>query len=259
MLRSPAPTAVACTRPPSIQKPLPSRPRSISAPSTPDLPAELPGSLLQDNQGFPLEPSPVTAVTRPFSQTIRTSTHPPETHCEVEEENLALLDLFPEPLAHAKSLPNMSARHGPVRPVRSGNALNSSAANKPSPLRVQHKRSLNETSSRRRSKPNLVTSPSSTDSKLTACSVSTSEDGVDSPNKARVGGAKLLQPAPPIVEGKTWKPNSDDGESYRNEVSTICFCLEACLLVNPSLCITKQFHNVCIPSLQLRWDTLCLK
>ncbi|CAO2656324.1 Nn.00g051270.m01.CDS01 [Neocucurbitaria sp. VM-36] len=219
ILRSPAPSAAACTGTASLQKPLPSRPRSISAPSTPDLPAELPGSLLQDNQGFPSRSSPINAVpTRPISQTIRRGTHPPDKSFEDEGDSLNILNLVPEPLTHAKSVPNMSARNSTMRSVRSGNALNSSAAAKPSPLKVQHKKSLSETSSRRRSKPNLVTSPSSTDSKLTTYSVSTSGDSSTNSTKARSGAAKSLQPSPLIVEGKPWKSDAEEHGSLRNEL-----------------------------------------
>jgi hypothetical protein len=73
MLRSPAPmSAAACARTVSVQnKPLPRRPRSISAPSTPTLPVELPGSLLQVNQGFPLSVS--RTVTPALSATESTT------------------------------------------------------------------------------------------------------------------------------------------------------------------------------------------
>ncbi|KAF1956529.1 hypothetical protein CC80DRAFT_59693 [Byssothecium circinans] len=52
----------------SIHKPLPSRPRSVSLPSTPNLPVELPGSILLENQGFP-SPPPVAG---PISATFGT-------------------------------------------------------------------------------------------------------------------------------------------------------------------------------------------
>ncbi|KAF1843913.1 uncharacterized protein K460DRAFT_153963 [Cucurbitaria berberidis CBS 394.84] len=217
MLRSPAPGASACTGTELLQKPLPSRPRSISAPSTPILPAELPGSLLQDNQGFPSGSSPLDAAPlRPISQTTPRGTHPPVKSFEAEGDSLNLLNLVPEPLTHAKSVPSMSARHSTMRSVRSGNALNSSAA-KHSPLKVQHKKALNETSSRRRSTPNLITSPSSTDSKLSTSLLLTSEDS-SSNNPNQAGAAKLLQPSPLIVEGKGWNSEVEARESLRNEL-----------------------------------------
>ncbi|KAF2242024.1 hypothetical protein BU26DRAFT_163920 [Trematosphaeria pertusa] len=65
MLRSPALSATVCPRSSaSIHKPLPSRPRSVSLPSTPDLPAELPGSILLENQGFPSSQPVAGSATR---------------------------------------------------------------------------------------------------------------------------------------------------------------------------------------------------
>jgi hypothetical protein len=183
MLRSPALSGTLCPRSAAeIHKPLPSRPRSLSLPSTPELPAkspvELPGSILLENQGFPSEPAAGSA---------------------------------------ARSSPTM-------RSARSGNSLSSSAA-KPTPSKVpRHQRSFSETSLQRRSKskPNLITSPSSTESKITTCSVSTVEGHASSSDstKACVGAEKLLQPSPLIVEGKPWRKGNP-----RDEVSTVCFFL----------------------------------
>lgn len=179
MLRSPALSAGLCPRSAEIHKPLPSRPRSISMPPTPEPPVELPGSILLENQGF-LSPYVADTAT-PGDTTMKT------------------------------------ARGGP--------SLNSSAASvKPIPSRVpQHKKSQSEAGLYRRSKskPNLVTSPSSTDSKLTACSVSTNGGHASSSDstKARVGVEKLLEPSPVIVEGKPMKPAGDRLER-RDEAST---------------------------------------
>lgn len=184
MLRSPALSATVCPRSSaSIHKPLPSRPRSVSLPSTPDLPAELPGSILLENQGFPSS----------------------------------------QPVAG-------SATRSTMRSVRSGNSLSSNATAKPSPSKVSlHKKSLSEanlqTQRRSKSRPSLITSPSSTDSKLTTCSASTNGGPTSSAEstKARVGAEKLLQPAPLIVEGKPWKRSGgESSSSRRDEVSTIC-------------------------------------
>ncbi|KAF2263517.1 hypothetical protein CC78DRAFT_271311 [Lojkania enalia] len=177
MLRSPALSATFCPRSAAIHKPLPSRPRSVSLPSTPNVPVELPGSILQENQGFPSLP-----------------------------------------VAGSATQPTM-------RSVRSGNSLSSSAATKPSPSKVQHKKSLSEASLQRRSKsrPNLVTSPSSTDSKLTTCSVSTNggqTSSSDSTN-ARVGADNLLQPSPVIVEGKPWRKSGESSSNRRSDVSFV--------------------------------------
>ncbi|KAF2470306.1 uncharacterized protein BDR25DRAFT_343082 [Lindgomyces ingoldianus] len=181
MLRSPALSATACPRSAEIHKPLPSRPRSISLPSTPELPVELPGSILLENQGFP---SP--------------------------------------PVAGA-------ATRSTMRSVRSGNSLSSSAAGPKTPSKAhagvpRHKKSLSETNIQRRSKskPNLLTSPSSTDSKLTTCSVS-SNGGQTSSNdstRARVGEDVQLQPAPLIIEGKPWTKTRGEASNHRDELST---------------------------------------
>ncbi|KAH7378796.1 hypothetical protein BKA66DRAFT_513200 [Pyrenochaeta sp. MPI-SDFR-AT-0127] len=200
MLRSPAPTAAACAASPLIQKPLPSRPRSVSAPSTPDLPAELPGSLLQDNQGFPLCSSPVEP-TRSTSQTVRRVSLPPSRRFEGVGDPSDSLNLVPGLLTHAKSVQDMSTRHSTM-----------------SPLKVQPKKSLSETSSRKRSKPNLVASPSSTDSKRTSCFVSTNIDYSNDSRRARVATGKLLQPSPLIVEGQPWNADVEKYEKLRNEL-----------------------------------------
>ncbi|KAF2679079.1 hypothetical protein K458DRAFT_422507 [Lentithecium fluviatile CBS 122367] len=177
MLRSPAAGATLCSRTPaSLHKPLPSRPRSMSLPSTPE-PVELPGSILLENQGFP-SPSPV-----------------------------------------AGSIGNT------MRSVRSGNALSSSTTAKPIPSKVpQHKKSLSDASLQRRSKsrPNLVTSPS-TDSKLTTCSVSTTNgdqaNSADS-SRAHVGADRPLQPSPLIVEGKPWRRTGGGSTAHRDDLGT---------------------------------------
>jgi hypothetical protein len=178
MLRSPGLSATVCPRSPGIHKPLPSRPRSVSMPPTPDLPVELPGSLLLDNQGFPSPP-----VAGPATNSAST-----------------------------------------MRSARSGTFPGSSATPvKPSPSRLpQHKKSLSEVSLQRRTKsrPNLITSPSSTDSKLTACSASTNGGHASSNDstKALVGVEKALQPSPLIIEGKPTR-NSGGGRSNQEEAS----------------------------------------
>ena len=184
MLRSPALSATVCPRSAEIHKPLPSRPRSVSFPSVPDLPIELPGSILLENQGFPSPPAAGSA---------------------------------------ARSTCTM-------RSARSSSTLSSNAAVKPSPSKVpQHKRSFSETSLKRQSKsrPSLIKSPSSTDSKLTTCSVSTNGGQTSSSDstKARVGAEKLSQPAPLIVEGKPWRKSGSENSNHRDEVSAVCFNL----------------------------------
>lgn len=220
ILRSPPPCSATFPRPLSVHKPLPLRPRSTSLPSTPDLPAELPGSILQENQGFPPEATPGDLVTvRPISQNIWRSTHPLVESPEDEEDFSALLNLFPEPLLHARSVPSLSDRHSEMRSVRSGNALNSAAASKPGPLRVKYQKSSSETNSRRHSRSDLAASPFSMDAKSSA--------GGNGDNfiRPRVRTSKTLQPSPFILEGQAWS------ENCRSEVSTICFQDLVCLFV----------------------------
>ncbi|KAF2121872.1 hypothetical protein BDV96DRAFT_593831 [Lophiotrema nucula] len=177
MLRSPALSATICTRSAEIHKPLPSRPRSVSLPSTPNPPVEaveLPGSILLENQGFPSPP-----VAGPAADTMRS--------------------------------------------VRSGNSLGSSVAAKSTPSKVpQHKKSSTEISLQRRSKsrPSLVASPSSTDSKLTTCSVSTNGARTSSSEstKAQVGADKPLQPSPVILEGQQWRTSGEPSSARRDEL-----------------------------------------
>ncbi|KAL5113496.1 hypothetical protein ACEQ8H_008632 [Pleosporales sp. CAS-2024a] len=117
------PCAATYPRPLSIHKPLPGRPRSLSLPSTTDLPVELPGSILQENQGFPIDLVP---------------DQPPSPMEIQDQEDLStLLHLFPAPLLHAKSVPEFAAPSTDMRSVGSGNALNSSLAPTPGPLTVR--------------------------------------------------------------------------------------------------------------------------
>jgi hypothetical protein len=226
LLRSPAPGAGACTRA-STHKPLPSPPRSVSVPSTP---VELPGSILLENQGFPsavaVEDPTLLA---PLAQNIRRSTHPPNASLERDDGPVDLLSILPGPLSHARSAPDLAQRHSEMRSVRSGNALNTAAL--PSPLKVQRKKSLSDASSRKRSKPNLVTSPTSADYKGITRSIPTSRESRTISTNARTGAGKLSQPPPPIVEGETWTEDAAQSESRRHEVRFVCFFGLVCLFV----------------------------
>ncbi|KAF2278474.1 uncharacterized protein EI97DRAFT_255805 [Westerdykella ornata] len=181
MLRSPGLSATVCSRSTAeIHKPLPSRPRSVSMPSTPELPIELPGSILLENQGFPLQRAAHLAAPGPST----------------------------------------------MRPARSEHPSSSSATPlRPSSSRVpQHKKTFSEASLQRRSKskPNLITSPSSTDSKITACSVSTNGGHASSneSTKARVGLERCsLQPSPLIIERKSAN-NCNNGRKPQQEEET---------------------------------------
>ncbi|KAF2024702.1 hypothetical protein EK21DRAFT_78183 [Setomelanomma holmii] len=189
ILRSPAPFVATCPRSASVLKPLPSRPRSLSLPSSPKLPVELPGSILQENQGFP--PCATTenpALACPTIENTQGTTRSARKDFEDQEAVLDLLDLFAEPLAHARSVPDLGRRDGDMRSVRSGNALNSTASVKSSPSKLQHKKLLSETSSRRRSRTDLLTSPSASDPKLTALA-----DGNGPDNSGRTRNARKIE------------------------------------------------------------------
>jgi hypothetical protein len=243
MLRSPAPFVAACPRSASVLKPLPSWPPSLSLPSTPELPAELPGSILQENHGFPPSAFAHNPASACHSTDIaRTSTLPWEKGIKDEENVPDLLVLFPEPLAHARSVPDLGRRDSKMRSTRSGNALNSSALVKPSPSTIHHKKSLSETSARRRSKSDLLTSPTASNSKLSACLASAPGNGRDNSSRTR-SARKLLHPSPLIPEGHACNENSEKRE-FRRSVSSVCFHVVVCL------CITKQSRNFCLWSFQ---------
>jgi hypothetical protein len=232
LLRSPTSYAVACPMSPSVFKPLPGRPRSSSLPLLPELPVELPGSILQDNQGFPsLPPAEDLALFRPISQNVRRSTHPVIQDIEDEEDFSELLRLFPEPLIHAKSVPDFGHPQSDMRSSRSGNTFDPDVVPKPNPLRVQHKKSLSGAGSGKRLRPNLMTSSPSTNSKLATCPAVAV--GCSSAVSAitEIDGSKTLQSSPPIVEGQAWNSNAEHRVSRRSEASTICFLHVVCLFI----------------------------
>jgi hypothetical protein len=230
---SPVPCAAAYSRPASLLKPLPSRPRSVSLPSTQDLPAELPGSILLENQGFPLRAVVDELVDAcPISHHIQTNAFALDNDKDVEDEEefSTLLNLFPEPLIHAKSVPDLGHQRSEMRSARSGNALNSTNVAKPSPLRVQHKNSPSNTRDQRHSRHSLVASPRSADSMSTASATTALRDNH---TLARVQACttKTLQPAPLVLREKASIGNSEGRESHRSEVSTTCFHGGVCLFV----------------------------
>lgn len=146
MLRSPVLSAGPCPRSASVHKPLPTRPRSNSEPASPDLPVELPGSLLQHNQGFPYVETQDFAPSRPTSQNVRRGTHPPDRNPEDEGDILDLLHLFPEPLNHSKSVPSLNTgyREGAMKSTRVETASSASANNRSKPHRVHHRKALSD-------------------------------------------------------------------------------------------------------------------
>jgi hypothetical protein len=223
ILRSPAPCSATDLRPASVHKPLPGRPRSISLPTIADLPAELPGSILQENQGFPSDVVLETAsIGCPNYQNIRRSTLSVLSDFEDAEEFSALLKLFPEPL-HDTNVPSFTPR-SEMRSARSEKATSPNLMSQPKPLRIQHNRSVSETTSHRRSRSELVASSVSTD-----VSLPQSGRGTNPFARTRVGTGKTLQPSPFILEGHTW--DNVHQERRRSEVSVFCLYDLVCLFV----------------------------
>jgi hypothetical protein len=213
----------ASSRPTSIYKALPSPPRSHFL-SSPDLPAELPGSILQDNHGFPsCAVAEGLVIVRPASQNIRRSTSPPERDIDYEDNFSTLITLFPDPINHAKSVPDLGQQFRDMRSVRSSTALSSSTISMPSPLRTQHKKPMSQTSSRRSSRTENVKSSTLADSNLTACSTSTVGGYNDNSTRARNLTNQTLQPPSLNPEGQVWNGNAEYRENHRSEVSTVCF------------------------------------
>jgi hypothetical protein len=230
MLRTP----VAGSRPTSIYKvkALPSPPHSIYL-SSPDLPAELPGSILQDNHGFP--PRAVAdelVFVRPVSQNVRRSTLPLNRDIDYEDNFSTLIALFPDPLSHSKSVPDLGQQFREMRSVRSSTALSSISVSKPSPLRTQHKTPpLSERSSRSSSRAEVVEPLTLADVKLLTCSTSTAGGHHDDSARVRIVTNQTSQPASLSPEAPVWDGNAEDCESRRSEVSTVCFQDVMCLFV----------------------------
>src|SRR5690242_3151787 len=146
MLRSPALSAGPWPRSASVHKPLSTRPRSNSVPASPDLPVELPGSLLQRNQGFPYIETQdfALAPSRPVSQNVRRGTHPPDRYPEDEGDIIDLLHLFPEPLNHSKSVPSLNTDYRESAMKSSRVEVSSTSANRSQPHRVHQRKALGD-------------------------------------------------------------------------------------------------------------------
>lgn len=234
MLRSPVPSTIACSRSASVEKPLPRRPHSVSVPSIAELPAELPGSLLLENQGFPSCTTPVSV--QPTIQLFRRESHPPDRRLSHGSTSLNALDLVPSQLNHTRSVPELSSRYSIMRNIPAGDALDSCAMAQVGPSVASNNKSLNKTGMRRRSRPDLITSLSAMDGK-----VSTNRSG-------RHDSSQMRQ----VQEKKVRDWGSEKRQhSSQNEVSAICFLIEACLLDKQEDCITKQFQNFSVCHLQL--------
>lgn len=215
MLRSPGLGGVVTLKSPSIQKPLPGRTRSTSALSSPELPAELPGSLLLHNQGFPCPSSPSTAPSsRPTSWIVRRESHPPDKQLEKTEGFLDLSRLFPATLTHARIVPDLTSRHSTMRSVRSGTALNAGVAAEPAPFKIQYQQSLSQKNLRRRSGQDLTSPPLYAGSKYenVGTSKTTNVDLNVASRRSSING-----------QDPTKSRNAEKRRSHRNEVSANCF------------------------------------
>lgn len=238
ILRSPAPCSATDLRPASVHKPLPGRPRSISLPSIADLPVELPGSILLENQGFPSDVVPETiSIGRPNYQNIRRTTHPIVSDLEDAEEFSALLKLFPEPLRDT-GVPSFTPQ-SEMRSVHSEKASSPSFSSQPRPLKLQQQRSVSETMSRRRSRSELVASSASMD-----VSLPESGRGTNRSARTRAATGKTFQPSPFILEGKTW--DNEYQKRRGSEVSPFCLYDLVCLFVK-----RDALHNETVSELFL--------
>ncbi|KAF2129957.1 hypothetical protein P153DRAFT_396295 [Dothidotthia symphoricarpi CBS 119687] len=214
MIRSPISVAIVSPDPSLTHKPLPPRPRSVSLPPTPDLPAELPGSILLDNQGFPPCAAPEASIpTRPVWQNIRRETDPTDRYTEDLGDVSTLLCLFPKPLSHAGSSPDLNSPHSTLKSVRSNNTLNASFSAKPSPLKGKAMQHLNETCSRKRSRQSLLELSLFTDSKYS----SLANEDANINLKDQLDASKLLQPSPIAVESVTWGSEAGSLEFHRRD------------------------------------------
>ncbi|UPX19603.1 uncharacterized protein EKO05_0009861 [Ascochyta rabiei] len=202
MLRSPSFGAAAWPRSASVHKSLSTRPRSSSVPSSPDLPVELPGSLLQQNQGFPYFENPYFetpdfVLSRPTSQNVRRGTHPPDRCAGDEGDVFDLLHLVPEPLNHSRSVPSLNPEYqeSAMKSSRSETVPNANVLNKSKPHRVHHRKALSDIEWR-----TLADTTTSNDINVAEPSASKHVNANYNSNKLRVKSGKLPQPSSMILE-----------------------------------------------------------
>jgi hypothetical protein len=198
MLRSPASGATAYPQSASVHKPSPARPRSLSLPSSPG-PIELPGSILQDNQGYPENHTAAHSTTNhPVSYTIQPEAHPSDTHVEDDHDPTYLLELLPRPLNHAKSVPSLVSQYSTMRSAPGGGrAASAGTATMPNPMKARHRESLGDL------------------------------------NQQATG--RLLHPSSTVNESKSRTSAVSERTGRRDDVSVaVCFHNPRCLLVEMS-------------------------
>ncbi|RAR07640.1 hypothetical protein DDE83_006380 [Stemphylium lycopersici] len=209
MLRSPVPTVASCSRSASIQKPLPSRPRSASVPSIAELPAELPGSILLENGGYSSCNSPILA--RRMTQIIPSESHPPCKLLDYEKVSLDALNLASAPIAHARSVPELSSRFSATRTMCSSHACDFNALIQPDAPVIPQKHPSSELGFRRRSLRDLVKSPSPMEG--VGLRKRSSRHG---PNQVR----REVKPVPQIKEEKVSDRDVERRRRCRDEASS---------------------------------------
>jgi hypothetical protein len=221
ILRSPSPIANAYTIPTSPHEPRSGQPRPVSLPPTPDLPAELPGSILLENQGFPciVDVQEEPALIHQTSGTSPTATYTPD---DSLEEGVTADDLFPslfEQLNHARSVPNLSERYTEPKSVRSRYSLN--FATQPGHLKMQRKKHINDLYSRKSSRHSSMKSPTPADGKPSVCPTTTiAESGGESSNGRTTMGKEH---SPTVAQKRTGMRHYEQPERCRSEVCAVCF------------------------------------
>jgi hypothetical protein len=219
MLRSPA-SSVGWPRSASVHKTLPTRPRSASDPSTPDLPIELPGSLLQYNQGYPYPDTPDFLPGRPTSWNVRRGTHPPDKCPEDEGGIFDLLHLFPEPLNHSKSVPGLHEGY------RGGTMMSSCTS---PAFRTSSSKSRSSRSHQRGSLSSIEwmsavdSRPINDGNVASAFQTAVQDNGLRESKKPRMGSNRMPQPSPTLFEPTIPNGSFERRASRRDDVSTACF------------------------------------
>jgi hypothetical protein len=140
-----------------------------------------------------------------------------------------LLSLFPEPLVHAKSVPNLLSSHSEMRSSRGGDGHKSGAVSKPSPLGVHHDKSLSETSSRRRSRSDLVALNQSDDNEFAACLSPAGGENSSTSTITQKAASKTVQSSSLTLERQARNKKAEHRVRRRSEVSTICLHVVVCL------------------------------
>jgi hypothetical protein len=122
-----------------------------------------------------------------------------------------------------------------MKTIRSGDALQSSTTTQADLSMEPDSKPLNKAGMRRRSRPDLITPFSSTHGKV-------------STNKgSRYGPSQVWL----VQEKKVRDRDTEKRRRGQNEVSTVCFSIDVCLLDKQQACITKQFQTSFLSHLQL--------